>query len=574
MSQASTHTTTSPEIQEEHEKKYDEEPVGDLENQENQETQLADELSKKPARAYIGVIIMCGLIAFGGFVFGFDTGTISGFINMSDFLERFGQVDGSGDYYFSNVRTGLIVGIFNAGCAVGAIFLSKTADIWGRRAGILTAMLFYVVGIIVQISSSSAWYQVMIGRIFSGIGVGCLSVVCPLYISEVSPKHLRGTLVCCFQLMITLGIFLGYCTTYGTKTYTDSRQWRIPLGLCFAWALLLIGGMANMPESPRYLIGKDKIEKAKASLAKTNKVSEDQPALLKEVQLIQAGVERERLAGKAGWMTLITGKPRIFERVIVGALCQALQQLTGNNYFFYYSTTIFKAVGLNDSFQTSIIIGVINFASTFLGIYLIEKLGRRTCLLYGSCAMSVCFLIYSLVGTQSLYVDGPDGPTNQPSGDAMIFITCLFIFFFASTWAGGVYSIISEIYPLKIRSKAMGIASSANWIFGFLISFFTSFITDAIHFYYGFVFFGCLLFSIFFVYFMVYETKGLSLEEVDELYQSGIPAWKSSGWVPPSEEEMATSTGYAGYHKPQEEHAAEEENVPAMEQRRASEEIV
>ncbi|MDC6271087.1 sugar porter family MFS transporter [Acetobacter pasteurianus] len=549
MSQEQASNASTTEANEIEAKYEQEQPIS-----EEPQPQEKKALANKPLSAYVGIIIMCVLIAFGGFVFGFDTGTISGFINMSDFQERFGQLNDQGEYYFSNVRTGLIVGLFNAGCAVGALFMSKIGDLYGRRVGIMTAMILYIVGLIVQISSSTKWYQLTVGRILTGVAVGCLSVLCPLFISEVSPKHLRGTLVCCFQLMITLGIFLGYCTTYGTKTYTDSRQWRIPLGLCFAWALLLVGGMIPMPESPRYLVGKDKIEDAKQALARVNKVSPEDPELYNELQLIQAGVERERLAGKAGWMTLINGKPRIFERVLIGALLQALQQLTGDNYFFYYSTTIFKAVGLNDSFETSIVIGVINFASTFLGIYAIEKLGRRHCLLIGSVAMSVCFLIYSLIGSQHLYYHGSSGATRHPDGDAMIFITSLYIFFFASTWAGGVYSVISEIYPLKVRSKAMGVANAANWIFGFLISFFTSFITSAIHFYYGFVFFGCLLFSIFFVYFGVYETKGLSLEEVDEMYASGVVAWKSSKWVPPSEESMATSTGYAAYAKPQEEH--------------------
>ena len=519
-----------------------------------QEEQAHTSLEDKPVSAYIGIIIMCFLIAFGGFVFGFDTGTISGFINMSDFLERFGGTKADGTLYFSNVRTGLMIGLFNAGCAIGALFLSKVGDMYGRRVGIMTAMIVYIVGIIVQIASQHAWYQVMIGRIITGLAVGMLSVLCPLFISEVSPKHLRGTLVCCFQLMITLGIFLGYCTTYGTKSYSDSRQWRIPLGLCFAWALCLVAGMVRMPESPRYLVGKDRIEDAKMSLAKTNKVSPEDPALYRELQLIQAGVERERLAGKASWGTLFNGKPRIFERVIVGVMLQALQQLTGDNYFFYYSTTIFKSVGMNDSFETSIIIGVINFASTFVGIYAIERMGRRLCLLTGSVAMSICFLIYSLVGTQHLYIDKPGGASRKPDGDAMIFMTSLYVFFFASTWAGGVYSIMSELYPLKVRSKAMGLANASNWTWGFLISFFTSFITDAIHFYYGFVFMGCLVFSIFFVYFMVYETKGLTLEEIDELYSTKVLPWKSAGWVPPSEEEMATSTGYAGDAKPEEEH--------------------
>lgn len=511
------------------------------------------DVPQKGFKDYIAISIFCLLVAFGGFVFGFDTGTISGFVNFSDFKERFGQRKADGTPYLSNVRTGLMVSIFNVGCAVGGIFLSKIGDVWGRRIGLMFSMVIYVVGIIIQIASQHAWYQYFIGRIITGLAVGMVSVISPLFISEVSPKQIRGTLVCCYQLCITLGIFLGYCTTYGTKTYSDSRQWRIPLGLCFAWALLLVAGMMNMPESPRYLVEKHRIEDAKKSIARSNKIPEEDPFVYSEVELIQAGIEREALAGKASWKELITGKPKIFRRVIMGIMLQSLQQLTGDNYFFYYGTTIFQAVGMSDSFETSIVLGIVNFASTFVGIYLIEKLGRRMCLLVGSAAMFVCFIIYSLLGTQHLYKHGYENTlsnTYKPTGNAMIFITCLYIFFFASTWAGGVYCVISESYPLRIRSKAMSIATAANWLWGFLISFFTPFITSAIHFYYGFVFTGCLLFSFFYVYFCVYETKGLSLEEVDEMYASGVLPLKSSKWVPPSHDHMAHSTGFAAEEKP------------------------
>lgn len=517
----------------------------------------ASAIPQKKASEYIFISALCVLVAFGGFVFGFDTGTISGFVNMSDFLQRFGQTNAEGVHYLSKTRTGLIVSIFNIGCAVGGIFLSKCGDVWGRRSGIVIAMAIYVVGIIIQIASQDKWYQYFIGRLITGLGVGTVSVLCPLFIGESAPKHLRGTLVYCFQLMITLGIFLGYCTTYGTKSYDDSRQWRIPLGLCFAWALLLIGGMSFMPESPRYLVENSKFDEAKKSIAKSNKLSPESDAVYTEMQLIQAGIDREALAGSASWIELIKGKPKIFERVIVGVVLQSLQQLTGNNYFFYYGTTIFKAVGLEDSFQTSIILGVVNFLSTFVGIWAIERLGRRLCLLTGSACMSVCFLIYSILGSVNLYINGySNDPSNtrKPTGNAMIFITCLFIFFFASSWAGGVYCIVSETYPLRIRSKAMSVATGANWMWGFLISFFTPFITGAIHFYYGFVFTGCLIFSFFYVYFFVRETKGLTLEEVDELYATDIPPWKTSGWVPPTSEDMANTTGFAANLKPSHNH--------------------
>lgn len=493
-------------------------------------------LPEKSFKDHIAISIFCFLVAFGGFVFGFDTGTISGFLNMSDYKARFGQQGADGTYYMSNVRTGLIVSIFNIGCAIGGIFLSKVADIYGRRIGLMFSMVIYVVGIIVQIASLHAWYQIVIGRAIAGLAVGLVSVLSPLFISESAPKSLRGTLVCCFQLCITLGIFLGYCTTYGTKSYTDSRQWRIPLGLCFAWAIILVVGMLSMPESPRFLIEKNRIEDAKRSISRSNKVHVDDPSVYTEVQLIKAGIDKEALAGSSTWMDLIKGKPRIFERVIMGIMLQSLQQLTGANYFFYYGTTIFQAVGLHDSFQTSIVLGTVNFASTFVGIYVIERFGRRLCLLVGSAAMFVCFIIYSVLGSTHLFVQGWLGETYTPTGNAMIFVTCLYIFFFASTWAGGVYCIVSETYPLRIRAKGMAVATAANWMWGFLISFFTPFITGAIHFYYGFVFSGCLLFSFVYVYFCVVETKGLSLEEVDELYATGIPAWKTSGWLPPAVE--------------------------------------
>ena len=512
------------------------------------------EIPKKPWQAYISVCLFCLLIAFGGFIFGFDTGTISGFINMDDYKRRFGQHNGDGEYYLSNVRTGLLVGLFNIGCAIGSIFLSKAGDIFGRRIGIMIAMVIYVVGIIVQISSDHKWYQVMIGRIIAGLAVGIISVLAPMFIGESSPKHLRGTMVYCFQLMITFGIFIGYCCNYGTKhLYSDDRSWRITLGLSFAWAIIMMIGMVCMPESPRYLIEKHRLDDAKKSIARSNKVSVEDPAVYTEVQLIQAGIDREELAGSASWSELLTGKPKMFQRVIVGLLLQCLQQLTGNNYFFYYGTTIFQAVGLQDSFETSIILGVVNFASTFVGIWAIEQFGRRTCLLAGSVAMSICFIIFSVLGSVHLYVGSTSGPTREPTGDGMIFITCLFIFFFASTWAGGCYTVTSEIYPLRIRAKAMGIATAGNWLWGFLISFFTPFITSKIHFYYGFVFTGCLIFSCFFVYFCIYETKGLSLEEVDELYASNVKPWASAGWVPPSQEEMAYNMNYAAEAKPEDE---------------------
>ncbi|AMD19248.1 HBR347Cp [Eremothecium sinecaudum] len=491
------------------------------------------DVPKKPFSAYISVCILCLFIAFGGFVFGWDTGTISGFINHTDYKDRFAELRPDGTHSFSDNRVGLIVSIFNIGAAIGGIILSKLGDMYGRRIGLMIVTLVYVVGIVIQITSSTKWYQYFVGRIISGMGVGGIAVLSPMLISETSPKHLRGILVSSYQLMITLGIFVGYCANYGTKnSYTDSSQWRIPLGLCFAWAFFMILGMIFVPESPRYLVEVDKIEEAKRSLARSNKVPMDDPGVQAELDNIRAGVELERRAGSATWGELFSTKTKVLQRVIMGMAIQSLQQLTGNNYFFYYGTTIFNAVGLDDPFQTSIVLGAVNFVSTFAAFYIVGKFGRRTCLLAGAAFMCVFMFVYAIIGTVALYPDGEDMPSSKSAGNGMIVFTCFFIFAFATTWAPGAYVIVSETFPLRVKAKGMAISTAANWMWGFLISYFTPLITKAIHFRYGFVFAGCLLFSYFYVFFFVPETKGLTLEEVEEMWQEDVQPWNSDSWVP------------------------------------------
>ncbi|ONH73212.1 High-affinity hexose transporter HXT6 [Saccharomyces cerevisiae] len=501
---------------------------------EGEEHEPVVEIPKRPASAYVTVSIMCIMIAFGGFVFGWDTGTISGFVNQTDFIRRFGMKHKDGTNYLSKVRTGLIVSIFNIGCAIGGIILAKLGDMYGRKLGLIVVVVIYIIGIIIQIASINKWYQYFIGRIISGLGVGGIAVLSPMLISEVSPKHLRGTLVSCYQLMITAGIFLGYCTNYGTKTYSNSVQWRVPLGLGFAWALFMIGGMTFVPESPRYLAEVGKIEEAKRSIAVSNKVAVDDPSVLAEVEAVLAGIEAEKLAGNASWGELFATKNKIFQRLIMGAMIQSLQQLTGDNYFFYYGTTIFKAVGLSDSFETSIVLGIVNFASTFVGIYVVDRYGRRTCLLWGAASMTACMVVYASVGVTRLWPNGQDQPSSKGAGNCMIVFACFYIFCFATTWAPIPFVVNSETFPLRVKSKCMSIAQACNWIWGFLIGFFTPFITGAINFYYGYVFMGCLVFMFFYVLLVVPETKGLTLEEVNTMWEEGVLPWKSASWVPPS----------------------------------------
>ncbi|CAI4058950.1 hexose transporter HXT3 SKDI_04G5550 [Saccharomyces kudriavzevii IFO 1802] len=484
--------------------------------------------------AYVTVSICCVMVAFGGFVFGWDTGTISGFVAQTDFVRRFGMKHHDGTPYLSKVRTGLIVAIFNIGCAIGGIVLAKLGDMYGRKMGLIVVVVIYIIGIIIQIASINKWYQYFIGRIISGLGVGGIAVLSPMLISEVAPKEMRGTLVSCYQLMITAGIFLGYCTNFGTKNYSNSVQWRVPLGLCFAWALFMIGGMTFVPESPRYLVEAGQIDEARASLAKVNKTAPDHPFIQQELEFIEASVEEARAAGSASWGELFTGKPAMLQRTMMGIMIQSLQQLTGDNYFFYYGTTVFNAVGMKDSFETSIVFGVVNLFSTACSLYTVDRFGRRNCLLYGAIGMVCCYVVYASVGVTKLWPNGEGNGSSKGAGNCMICFACFYIFCFATTWAPIAYVVISETFPLRVKSKAMSVATAANWVWGFLIGFFTPFITGAINFYYGYVFMGCMVFAYFYVFFFVPETKGLTLEEVNDMYAEGVLPWKSASWVPTS----------------------------------------
>ena len=149
--------------------------------------------------------------------------------------------------------------------------------------------------------------------------------------------------------------------------------------------------------------------------------------------------------------------------------------------------------------------------------------------------MVCCYVVYASVGVTRLWPHGQGNGSSKGAGNCMIVFSCFYIFCFATTWAPIAYVIISETFPLRIKAKAMSIATAANWIWGFLIAFFTPFITGAINFYYGYVFMGCMVFAYFYVFFFVNETRGLTLEEVDEMYAEGVLPWKSSKWVPESE---------------------------------------
>ncbi|KAL2826271.1 general substrate transporter [Aspergillus cavernicola] len=482
--------------------------------------------------------VMGIFISMGGFTFGYDTGQISGFLEMDDFLRRYGELGSDGAYHFSNVRSGLIVALLSIGTLIGALVAAPFADRIGRKWSISLWCVLVCIGVTIQIASPSGkWYQVAMGRWVAGLGVGGLSLVVPMYQAESGPRHIRGSLVSTYQLFITLGIFVANAINFGTEDRPDTGSWRIPMGVTYLWAIILGCGVAFFPESPRYDYRHGKVERAITTLSNMYGIPRNHRALMIEFDEIQEKYELEVERGQTSWIQLFRA-PRMAYRVAVGVALQALQQLTGANYFFYYGTTIFRGAGIENSYVTQMILGGVNFGTTFLGLYLIENYGRRRSLITGALWMFVCFMIFASVG--HFLLDREDPTRTKTPGVVMVVFACLFILGFASTWGPMVWTIIAELYPSEFRARAMSLATASNWLWNFLLAFFTPFITSAIDFRFGYVFAGCLFLAAGLVYVAVIEGQGRTLEEIDTMYVMKVKPWRSSKFVFPESERRAS----------------------------------
>jgi sugar porter (SP) family MFS transporter len=467
-------------------------------------------------------------VSMGGLLFGYDTGQISGFQEMSNYLERYGELGPDG-YSFSHVRSGLIVSLLSIGTLVGALCGAPIADKLGRKWSISLWCVILSVGLIVQISAPSGnWVQVVLGRWVTGLGVGGCSLLVPMYQGESAPKHIRGAMISSYQLFVTLGIFLAYCINLGTESMQGTAQWRITLGITFLFALVLGFGMALFPESPRFDYRHGRVDTARETMSRLYGVPENHRVIIQELAEIQAQLDAE--GDGQNWTEFITA-PRMLYRLLLGIALQALQQLTGANYFFYYGTTIFQGAGISNSFITQVILGAVNFGTTFGGLYVVENFGRRKSLITGAICMFILFMIFASIGHFMLDVKHPE---NTPGpGKGMVVVACFFILFYATTWGPMIWAIIAELFPQKHRAKGMALATASNWLWNFLIGFFTPFITGAIDFAYGYVFAGCLAVAALVVYFFVIEGKGRTLEELDWMYVNKVKPWQSSSFEMP-----------------------------------------
>jgi SP family sugar:H+ symporter-like MFS transporter len=489
--------------------------------------------SMKAVPITLRTVVMAMLVAMGGFIFGYDTGQISGFLEMDVFLKRFGQpssdlVTNPSGYYFTNVRSGLIVGLLSIGTLIGCLIAAPMANRFGRKWCVPVMCTIFCIGVVAQIAVGTGdWVGIAMGRWTAGLGVGGLSVLVPMYMSETAPVPVRGAVVSCYQLFITIGIFTADCINYGTEKYTSTASYRVPMGVGFIWALLLGIGILFLPETPRHDWNHGRSDRARTTMAKFYGLPEHHIMIETETAEIEKVMQATK--GDHPWYEAITG-PRMFYRVALAMSLQMLQQLTGANYFFYYGTTIFKGVGINNSYVTAMILGGVNVGATFFGVWMANHFRRRESLYIAALWQTMCFLVFASVG-QFMFKDAPEGSaTAKTAGSVMIVFACLFIVGFATTWGPLVWACIGEMFPYRYRAVGMGLATSANWFWNFMLAFFTPFITGDIEYAYGYVFAGCNLAAFVVVFFFLIESSGKTLEEVDAMYLLHVNPIKSAGF--------------------------------------------
>lgn len=480
------------------------------------------------------VYVMTFLTTIGGMIFGFDISSMSAFIGQKSYNEFFNSPD--------SVQQGGITGAMPGGSFCTSLIAGFVADHFGRVFAIQTGSFLWMVGAAVQ-SSCQNEAQLIIGRFISGCGIGFTSSEVPVYIAEVAPKHIRGRLVGVFQWAITWGILIMFYIGYGCSFLDGVKSFRTGWGIQIIPGAFLLFGTLIVPESPRWLAKQDEWEKAIDIITKVQaNGNHDNPQVIIEIEEIKEVIRIEKDAKNLTILDLF--RKDSLNRTIVGIFGQIWQQLTGMNVLMYYVVYVFDMAGFqgNANLVASSIQYVINMLMTIPYLLFIDKWGRRNMFIVGSILMMTWQ--FALAGTLATYSKPvPDFKGNKnirltiptehkAAAHAVIAFCYLFVASFAPTWGPGMWTYISEIFPMRQRAVANGVCAAADWIFNFAITMFTpsAFVNITWKTYIIFGVFNVVMTIHVFLQFP--ETKNKTLEELTQMWDEKVPAWRTASWEP------------------------------------------
>ncbi|KAJ5594649.1 uncharacterized protein N7459_000857 [Penicillium hispanicum] len=478
-----------------------------------------------------------GLFAsLGGLVYGYNQGMFAQVLTMKSF-----QMATQGYAAQSGIQQGMLTSILELGAWVGTLFNGYLADALGRRLTVLVAVVVFCVGVIVQACTENKDY-VFGGRFVTGLGVGSLSMIVPLYNAELAPPEIRGSLVAVQQLAITFGImvsfWIGYGTNYigGTGESQSKAAWLIPICIQILPAIILAAGMMLfMPQSPRHLMNTGREEECLQTLARLRSTSTDDILVrieyleIKSLHMFEVETAAEKYPhlqdgsfssrfkiGLNDYLSLVTNKS-LFRRTTVACMIMVFQQWNGINAINYYAPYIFEAMDLPGNTTTLLatgVVGIVEFLFTIPAVLWVDQIGRKKILIAGAAGMAIChFIVAGIIGGYENSFN-----ENRAAGWTAIVFVWIFVINFAYSWGPVAWIVTSEVFPLSMRAKGVSIGGSSNWLNNFAVATATSpFIsTSKLG---TFIFFGCITaIAILYVVFLVPETKGRTLEEMDELF--------------------------------------------------------
>lgn len=441
-------------------------------------------------------ILISGVAALGGLLFGFDTAVIAGAIPA---LKSYFELTDS--------AIGLVVAAASIGCIPGAFFAGRFADRYGRKNMMLITAVLYIIAALGSGIAGSLW-QLIAFRFISGVAIGMASALAPIYISEVAPANFRGRLGMMQQLAIVMGILISFISNYwiansGYSFITDQNHWRYMLAAALIPSAIFFVLLLFVPESPRWLILKGKISPARKIFSR---IYRDE-VVENEMASIENDIKKHY--AKIKFKEIFSSTYR--KIIIIGFVFAAITQLTGINIIFYYAPLIFEKTHVGGSvlFQT-ILTGVVNLIFTIVAFALIDRIGRRKLLLGGSAVMGLCMFVIGWLFYK-----------NNLDNYWVLTIIFVYIAAFACTWGAVLWVYVAEIFPNKIRGNATSFAIFGNWLSNAIVSYTFPVMLSrlgpaATFFIYGVINAAMILF----VSRYIFETKGIALEKIENLYRT------------------------------------------------------
>jgi SP family galactose:H+ symporter-like MFS transporter len=447
--------------------------------------------ARAPSNRFI--YVAAAFAALGGLLFGYDTGVISGALI---FIEK--------TFALSTFHEELVVSVVLVGACIGALSGGRFADRFGRRRMLIFTAVTFIAGALICAMSTDV-IMLIVGRAIVGLGIGFASSTVPLYISEVSPASARGWQVSLFQFAITVGILAAYLVDYA---FAGSGSWRWMLGLAVVPGLALGLGMLVLPESPRWNAQRGNAEQARKVLAKIRGTQEVDA----ELQQIEATLHQAHEHGRLSDLWL----PEVRVAMVIGIGLAVFQQVTGINTVIYYAPKIIQSAGISSASGAILAtagIGLVNVVMTIVSMWLIDRVGRRPLLLVGIAGMvaSLGVLGYAFYA-----------PTHGHSFATVAVVTLMcYVAAFAISLGPIFWLLIAEIYPLKIRGSAEGVAAGANWAANFAVSVTFLTLVESIGASWSFwLYAGLAVAAWIFSFLLVPETKGRSLEEIEAAWRA------------------------------------------------------